>query len=208
MSHPCASSSSLYLSLKFTHTHACLCVLFPPVPAAWVIIPTCSVLRKVVALLPSWVSRRQLAAPRRPPVPENKRPHFSWLWYAMCYITQLLNAKKLNNMAVAWTQHCFGEITAQVQRKLWYSPMANTPEKLREWKQSLRAFNSCRQAQSIIALWSCIWWEEHHWELNAIILCKCHGRRLHVAKLLHLKYNIYESHRFFIIIQVDTIDNI
>lgn len=125
----------------------------------------------------------------------------------MCQITQLLNRKKLNNMAVAWRQRCFEGTTAQLQWKVWYTLMANTLDKLREWKQSLKAFNSCRQAQSIIVLWSCVWWEEHHWELNAIIICKCHGRRLHIVKLFHLKYNMYESHRFFIIIQVDTIDH-
>lgn len=94
--------------------------------------------------------------------------------------------------------------------QLEYSGNANTPLwqillKNWDWKQSLKAFNSCRQAQSIIALWSCVWWEEHHWELNAIILCKCHGRRLHVIKLFRLKCNIYESHHFSIILQVDTI---
>lgn len=95
----------------------------------------------------------------------------------------------------------------QEQWKLWHSLMANTFEKLRAWKQSLKAFNSCRQAQSIMALWSCVRCEEHRWKLNAIILCKWHGRRVHIVKLFCLKYNFYESHHLLIIIQVDTTDH-
>lgn len=125
--------------------------------------------------------------------------------HGMLCVTWLHSWILRNWTSVAWTQHCFGKITAWVQWKRQYSPMANTLEKLRDWKQSLKVFNGCRQAQSIIALWSCVWWEEHHWELNAIILCKCHGRRLHVIKLFRLKCNIYESHHFSIILQVDTI---
>lgn len=106
-----------------------------------------------------------------------------------------------------WQSPEHNTVLGKLQWKCRYSPMANTPEKLRDWKQPLKAFNSCRQTQSIIALWSCVWWEEHHWELNAIILCKCHGRRLHVVKFFCLKCNIYESHHFFISLQVDTIDH-
>lgn len=136
-----------------------------------------------------------------------KRDHISPPQRAMCYMTPQLNPRKLN-MAAPEHSPALGKL------QLKYSGDADTPlwqillrEKLRDWKQSSKAFNSCRQTQSIIVLWSRVWWEEHHWELNAINLCKCHGRRLHVVKLFHLKCNIYESHHFFINLQVDTIDH-
>lgn len=129
-----------------------------------------------------------------------KRENDSPPWYATG-----LHSWILRNWT--WQSPEHNTVLGKLQWKCLYSPMANTPENMRDWKQPLKTFNSCRQTQSIKTLWSFVWWGEHHWELNAIILCKCHVRRLHVVKFFCLKCNIYESHNLFINLQVVTIDH-